>query len=256
MSSTDDRLLGRVRAAWPADVGGSVELLAEIAERLRGTDGCPWDREQTHASLRPLLLEETYEVIAALDSGDLSHLREELGDLLFHVVLHAQLAHEEGAFHLGDVARVASEKLVRRHPHVFAGAEIAGDLLGQWERIKREERAAAGKPEASILDGLPKDLPSLYAAERALERAARVGIEPQRVDVPLDIDDADGLGAMLFDLAALAREKGLDAEGALRQANARFGARVRKVEDRARSEGRELGTYSRDELGAMWEATA
>ncbi|MDQ3097837.1 MAG: MazG family protein [Chloroflexota bacterium] len=233
-----------------------VERLAQIAERLRGPDGCPWDREQTHASLRPLLLEETYEVIAALDEGDLEHLREELGDLLFHVVLHAQLAREEGAFDLEAVARSANEKLVRRHPHVFEGVAIAGDLLEQWERIKREERAAAGKPEASILDGLPKDLPSLYAAERALERAARVGIEPQRVDVPLDIDDADGLGAMLFDLAALAREKGLDAEGALRQANARFGARVRKVEDRARSEGRELGTYSRDELGAMWEATA
>ena len=195
-------------------------------------------------------------MIAALDEGDLEHLREELGDLLFHVVLHAQLAREEGAFDLEAVARSANEKLVRRHPHVFEGVAIAGDLLEQWERIKREERAAAGKPEASILDGLPKDLPSLYAAERALERAARVGIEPQRVDVPLDIDDADGLGAMLFDLAALAREKGLDAEGALRQANARFGARVRKVEDRARSEGRELGTYSRDELGAMWEATA
>jgi len=233
-----------------------VERLAQIAERLRGPDGCPWDREQTHVSLRPLLLEETYEVIAALDEGDLEHLREELGDLLFHVVLHAQLASEEGAFDLEAVARSANEKLVRRHPHVFEGVAIAGDLLEQWERIKREERAAAGKPEASILDGLPKDLPSLYAAERALERAARVGIEPQRVDVPLDIDDADGLGAMLFDLAALAREKGLDAEGALRQANARFGARVRKVEDRARSEGRELGTYSRDELGAMWEATA
>ncbi len=195
-------------------------------------------------------------MIAALDEGDLEHLREELGDLLFHVVLHAQLAREEGAFDLEAVARSANEKLVRRHPHVFEGVAIAGDLLEQWERIKREERAAAGKPEASILDGLPKDLPSLYAAERALERAARVGIEPQRVDVPLDIDDADGLGAMLFDLAALAREKGLDAEGALRQANARFGARVRKVEDRARSEGRDLGTYSRDELGAMWEATA
>jgi len=233
-----------------------VERLAQIAERLRGPDGCPWDREQTHVSLRPLLLEETYEVIAALDEGDLEHLREELGDLLFHVVLHAQLAREEGAFDLEAVARSANEKLVRRHPHVFEGVAIAGDLLEQWERIKREERAAAGKPEASILDGLPKDLPSLYAAERALERAARVGIEPQRVDLPLDIDDADGLGAMLFDLAALAREKGLDAEGALRQANARFGARVRKVEDRARSEGRELETYSRDELGAMWEATA
>ena len=234
-----------------------VERLARIAERLRGPDGCPWDREQTHTSLRPLLLEETYEVLAALDDGDPEHLREELGDLLFHVVLHAQLAREEGAFDLEAVARSANEKLVRRHPHVFEGTEIAGgDLLGQWERIKREERSAAGRPEASILDGLPKDLPSLYAAERALERAARVGIEPARVDLPLDVDDAEGLGAMLFDLAALAREKGLDAESALRQANARFSDRVRRLEERARAEGRALDTYSRDELGAIWEATA
>lgn len=234
-----------------------VERLARIAERLRGPDGCPWDREQTHASLRPLLLEETHEVLAALDDGDPEHLREELGDLLFHVVLHAQLAREEGVFDLEAVARSANEKLVRRHPHVFEGTAIAGgDLLGQWERIKREERSAAGRPEASILDGLPKDLPSLYAAERALERAARVGIEPVRVDLPLDIDDADGLGAMLFDLVALAREKGLDAESALRQANARFGARVRRLEERVRAEGRELGSYSRDELGSIWEATA
>ncbi len=256
MSSTDDGLRERLRSSSPADVAGSVELLAQIAERLRGTDGCPWDREQTHASLRPLLLEETYEVISALDSGDREHLREELGDLLFHVVLHAQLAREEGAFDLGDVARAASEKLVRRHPHVFAGERIAGDLLQQWERIKREERATAGKPEASILDGLPKDLPSLYAAERALERAARVGIEPARVDLPLDVDDAESLGDLLFDLAALAREHGFDAEGALRQANARFGARVRRMEERARAKGRDLGSYSRDELSAMWEASA
>lgn len=234
-----------------------VERLAEIAARLRAPDGCPWDREQTHASLRPLLLEETYEVLSALDSGDLTHLREELGDLLFHVVLHAQLAREEGAFDLNDVARAANDKLVRRHPHVFAGAEIAGgDLLGQWEGIKREERASAGKPDSSILDGLPKDLPALYAAERALERAARVGIEPPRIDLPLDVDDAEALGAMLFDLCALARERGLDAEGALRQANARFGARVRRLEERARGESRDLGSYSREELAAMWEATA
>lgn len=233
-----------------------VERLARIAERLRGPDGCPWDREQTHTSLQPLLLEEAYEVIEALEGGDPAHLRDELGDLLFHVVLHAQLAREAGAFDLEGVARAANEKLVRRHPHVFAGQEVAGDLLQQWERIKREERATAGTPEASILDGLPKHLPSLYAAERALERAARVGIEPTRVDLPLDVDDAEALGELLFDLAALARERGLDAESALRGANARFGARVRRLEEQARADGRDLGSYSRDELSAMWEATA
>src|SRR5688500_14662328 len=152
-SSISDALLERLAGGWPSDVGGSLELLAEVAQRLRSPDGCPWDREQTHASLRPLLLEEVYEAMDAIDSGDPAALREELGALLFHVVIHAQLANEAGAFDLAAVARTAGEKLVRRHPHVFGGAELDGDLLAQWERIKREERADKGTPEQSILDG-------------------------------------------------------------------------------------------------------
>jgi len=256
LSSTDDDLLERLKAGWPPDVAGSVDLLARIAERLRSPGGCPWDREQTHATLRPLLLEEAYEVMDAIDAGDAAALREELGDLLFHVVIHAQLAMEEGAFDLAAVARTAGEKLVRRHPHVFAGAELAGDLLEQWERIKREERADKGTPEASILDGVPPALPALYAAERLLERAARIGIAPARVDLPLDVDDVEALGELLFDLAALAREQGLEAEDALRAANVRFRTRVRRVEERARAEGRDLASYSAAEMRDVWEGTA
>src|SRR5207237_10039824 len=117
-----------------------IGAIFEVVHRLRAPNGCPWDREQTHESLRPHLLEEAYEALEALDSGDLDRLRDELGDLLLQIALHAQLATEEGAFDIGDVARRLNEKLIRRHPHVFAGAEIAGDLLAQWERIKRDER--------------------------------------------------------------------------------------------------------------------
>ena len=234
----------------------SVAAVTRIAERLRAPDGCPWDREQTHASLRPHLLEEAYEALEALDSGDLDRLRDELGDLLFQIAIHAQLAHEEGAFDMSDVARRIGEKLVRRHPHVFEGTAIRGDLLAQWERIKREEREAGGKAEESVLSGVPKDLPALFAAERLQERAERVGLEPARIDLPLDIDDPAFLGELLFDVVAIAREKGFDAESALREANQRFTARVGKVEQRARAEGRAPESYAPDEMRRMWENTA
>src|SRR6185436_16776465 len=146
----------------------SVAAISRIADRLRAPDGCPWDREQTHASLRPHLLEEAYEALEALDSGDLERLRDELGDLLFQVAIHAQLAHEEGTFDIADVARRLGEKLVRRHPHVFKGDAIeGGDLLAQWERIKRAEREAApASAKDSVVGGLPRELPALFASER------------------------------------------------------------------------------------------
>ena len=231
----------------------SLATVTRIAERLRSPGGCPWDREQTHASLRPHLLEEAYETLEALDSGDLDRLRDELGDLLLQIALHAQLAHEEGAFDIADVARRLNEKLVRRHPHVFAGEEIRGDLLAQWERIKREEREAGGKAKESITSGVPKDLPALFAAERLQERAARVGIDPPRIDLPLDVDDPAFLGELLFDLVAVAREKGFDAETALREANERFVRRVAKVEERARAQGKALESYAPDEMRRLWE---
>ena len=247
----------------------AVSTVARIAERLRQPDGCPWDREQTHASLRPHLLEEAYETLDALDSGDPGKLRDELGDLLFQIVIHAQLASEAGTFDLGDVSRAIGEKLVRRHPHVFAGTVIdSGDLLVQWEQIKRAERkdaqrtasrtesgagAADAAPTSSIVDGVPRSLPALFAAERLQERAARVRLVPPRVQLPLDVDDPEFLGDLLFDLVAEARDRGFDAERALRDANARFADHVGRVEARARADGRELESYAPEELRAIWE---
>ena len=234
----------------------SLATVTRIAERLRAPNGCPWDKQQTHESLRPHLLEEAYEALEALDSGDLDRLRDELGDLFFQIAIHAQLAYEEGAFDVGDVARRLNEKLIRRHPHVFAGTELTGDLLAQWERIKREEREAGGKKEVSILAGVPKDLPALFAAERLQERGERVGLRHERVDLPLDVDDESFLGELLFDLVALAREKGFDAETALREANERFSRRVAKIEARAREEGKALESYSPADMRRMWEESA
>jgi tetrapyrrole methylase family protein/MazG family protein len=240
----------------------SVAAIGRIAERLRAPDGCPWDREQTHASLRPHLLEEAYEALEALDSGDLERLRDELGDLLFQVAIHAQLAHEEGAFDMADVARRLGEKLVRRHPHVFEGSAIeGGDLLAQWERIKRDERVGAsdqpkdGTAGESVLGGLPKELPALFAAERLQERAARVRLVPPRIDLPVDVDDPEFLGELLFDLVGAAREQGFDAETALREANERFIKHVARVETRARADGRALESYSADEMRGLWDKT-
>ena len=232
---------------------GSV---SRIAERLRAPGGCPWDREQTHASLRPHLLEEAYEALEALDRGDLETLCEELGDLLFQIAIHAQLASESGAFDMADVSRSIGEKLVRRHPHVFAGTSLEGkDLLVQWEQIKRQEKHEQRGTRTSILDGVPRSLPALFAAERLQERAARVKLRPPRIELPLDIDDPEFLGELLFDLVAEARERGFDAETALREANERFATHVGRVEQRAAAEGRELESYPDAELRAMWEAT-
>jgi len=152
---------------------------------------------------------------------------------------------------MADVTRSIGEKLVRRHPHVFAGTSLEGtDLLVQWEQIKRDE-----KPRTSILDGVPRSLPALFAAERLQERAARVKLRPPRIELPMDIDDPEFLGELLFGLVAEARERGFDAETALREANERFAAHVGRVEQRARADGHELESYGDAELRAMWEAT-
>ena len=226
--------------------------VARIAARLRAPDGCPWDREQTHASLRPNLLEETYEALDALDAGDMDRFADELGDLLFQIAIHAQLAEEDGRFDFGTVSRAIGEKLVRRHPHVFAGRALEGDALRQWEQIKRAESGESGEPR-SIVQGIPRSLPALFAAERLQERTARVGLVPARVELPLDVDDPAFLGDVLFDLVGEARERGFDAETALREANARYAARVVALEIRARAGGRELETYTPEELRNMWE---
>ena len=228
--------------------------LRRLAERLRAPDGCPWDREQTHRSLRPHLLEETYEALEAVDAGDDDALADELGDLLFQIVIHAEIAREAGAFDLADVERRIVAKLIRRHPHVFADRPIEDDLLAQWERLKRDEHPA--DEARSVVDGIPAALPALFAAERLQERAARVHLVPPRVQLPLDIDDEAFLGDVLFDLVAEARQRSFDAETALRAANARFAARVARVEALARAQGRALEAYGADELARLWEDCA
>ena len=233
----------------------SLGTVMRIVERLRAPNGCPWDREQTHASLRPHLLEEAYEALAALDAGDPARLRDELGDLLLQIALHAQLAREEGTFDANEVARRLNEKLIRRHPHVFAGTQVSsgGELLAQWERIKREEHA---DEPTSLLGGVPRVLPALFAAERMQERAARVKLVPPRLDLPLDIDDEDFLGDLLFDIVAAAREAGFDAETALRAANERFAEHVTRVEERAAKDARALESYAPADMRKIWDETA
>lgn len=214
-----------------------------ITERLRAPDGCPWDREQTHASLRPYLIEETYEVADAIDDGDLARLGDELGDLLLQIALHAQIASEEGVFDMSVVTRRLAEKLIRRHPHVFAGEEfVAAEHLARWERIKREEKEEL----ESAIAGVPRSLPALVMAERLLERVERVGVRP-----PLDA--GDGLGGRLFAIVAEARRQGLDAEQALRAVNRRFAARFERFEALARLNGRELPTLTDGEVASLWE---
>ena len=235
----------------------AIDDLKHTMARLRSRDGgCPWDQEQTHASLVRCLIDEVSELIETIDRGDYPHMREELGDVLIQIVFHACIAEEGGHFNFDDLAREINEKLIRRHPHVFAGTSLDGtDLLVQWEQIKRQEKHEPAERSVSILDGVPRSLPALFAAERLQERAARVKLRPPRIELPLDVDDPEFLGELLFDLVGEARERGFDAETALRGANERFKSHVARVEQRAKAEGRELESYADAELRAMWEAT-
>ncbi len=217
--------------------------LPRLVERLRAPDGCPWDREQTHASLRPYLLEETYEALDAIDDADLARLEDELGDLLLQVLLHAQIAAEAREFDLNDVARRLAEKLVRRHPHVFGGESYAGaDHFMRWEQLKRAE----SEEPTSVLAGVPRSLPALFMAERLLERAERVKVRPP-------VGEGDGIGERLFALVAEARRKGVDPEQALRAVNRRFTQAFERLEALARRSGRELETLTEGELQTLWQ---
>ncbi len=248
-----------------------------ISDRLRAPDGCPWDREQTHASLRGHLLEEAYEVYDALDAGTSKELAGELGDLLLQIVLHAQLAAEEGVFDLTDVWQALATKIVRRHPHVFGEAEArtASDVNRQWERIKQGERAdaaAAGngaQPPRSALDGISRSLPALAASQEMQERAANLGYDWPSIDGVLDklreevgelveaatdAERAEELGDLLFVLVNVGRKSGIEVEAALRSANEKFRRRFRHVELAAAARGTALRDMSFDELDALWDA--
>jgi tetrapyrrole methylase family protein/MazG family protein len=242
-------------------VGRELVRFAELVRTLR--ERCPWDREQTHQSLTRHLLEETYEVLEAIDGlpGSAAHLEEELGDLLFQVVFHATLAGEAGEFTLADVARGIHDKLVRRHPHVFAGtqAETSDAVLRNWERIKQAE-----KGRASLMDGIPGDLPSLLYAHKVQRKAAAVGFDwdgPAGVYAKVteelhEVESDPGgeeLGDLLFAVVNLARHLRVDPEAALRAATAKFRDRFRAMEALAEGRGIDLEKLDLAALDALWD---
>ncbi len=258
----------------PLGPGTAFEDFEHLIARLRAPDGCPWDRKQTHASLRPYLLEETYEVLDALDRGDFQALREELGDLLLQIVLHTEIATEEGEFTMPQVIQTVHDKIVRRHPHVFGDVQVdsADEVVRNWEAIKRREKQAqAGQDEApaSVLDGVPAALPALAKAQAVGRKAAKVGFDWPSIEgvwdkVHEELQElraaaapqvqAAELGDLLFAVVNLARHLGLDAETALREATARFMQRFREVERRALAQGREVQRLTLEEMDALWEA--
>ena len=266
----------------PADFGAATQAmdrLLHLMARLRAPDGCPWDREQTFASLVPYTIEEAYEVAAAVDAGDSGQLRDELGDLLLQVVFHAQIASEAGQFDFQGVAAAIAAKLVRRHPHVFAAGEAAPqtarEQLAVWEDIKAGERRAAGDG-ASHLDGVPLALPALLRAEKLSKRAARAGFDFEvaaqaaaKVDEELaEVREAiaasaagaptdavvEEVGDLLFAVANLARKLRVDPEAALRAANGKFERRFRGMEALAAASGRALEDLNLVAQERLWQA--
>ncbi len=265
--------LGLMTALYVPALGAdtSLEAFQEVVARLRAPDGCPWDREQTHLTLRKYLLEEAYEAIEALDNEDTNALREELGDLLLQIVLHAQIAVEEGEFTLAEVIQGIHRKIVRRHPHVFGEAQVSGvdGVLRNWQKLKNEERTMNGQEQPnSILDGVPLSLPALAQAQEVQSRAARVGFDWSEIQPVLDKvfeeiqevqtakDDAERekeLGDLLFAVVNLARWHKVEAESALRAANRRFRQRFAHIEARARQAGRDLTSMSLEEMDRWWD---
>jgi tetrapyrrole methylase family protein/MazG family protein len=251
---------------------GGLPAFQDTVARLRAPGGCPWDREQTHQTLRRALLEETYEVLAALDAGDAGALCEELGDLLMQIAMHAQIATEEGTFQFADLISHIDRKLKRRHPHVFGDLEVRGtaDVLRNWEAIKAGERAGrpGGSEFSSGLDCVPADMPALARAQALGERAARADFDWPDIDGVLDkvceeVAELQGagdpgsqaaeIGDLLFALANVARWLDLDAESALRETNEEFIRRYSRVERGARARGTTMAELSPAELEALWD---
>jgi tetrapyrrole methylase family protein/MazG family protein len=256
----------------PVARSGGFAAFQDTIAHLRALDGCPWDREQTHRSLRPYLLEETHEVLEAIDAGDIDALREELGDLLLQVVLQTQIATDAESFRMADVIAGIRDKIIRRHPHVFGGIDVSDveDVKRNWDAIKRAEHGDETKPaRESALDGVARGLPALAQAEMYGARAARVGFDWPEVSGVLDkvaeelreiaeAPDDDSreveFGDLLFSLVNAARWLKIDPESALRATNARWAARFRAVERMARDRDRALSDFSMDELDRLWEA--
>ena len=264
--------------------GEWFERLVAVQARLRAPKGCPWDREQTHQTLRTYLLEEAYEVLEALDTGNDAKLAEEMGDLLLQVVFHSQIASEEGRFTVADVIREIHDKMIRRHPHVFGQtrAKDSKEVLRNWEQIKAEERRASkGKSEGgddtkeapSLLDGVSRALPATLEGFQLTRKASRIGFDWDNADGVIDkmreetaeleiaLNDKDQrtieeeIGDFLFAAVNLARFLHVDPEIALKKANAKFSRRFRAMEARARESGREFKDLPREEMEALWDAT-
>jgi len=250
----------------------ALERLLAIMHRLRAPGGCPWDQEQTLASLRPYVLEETYEVLEAIDAGDVAGHREELGDLLLQIVFQAELRQEAGAFEFADVADAISDKLVSRHPHVFGDAVVkdAEGVLKQWSALKREEKRKKGGGK-SVLEGVPREMPALARADRLTEKASRIGFDwpdaaGARAKVAEEIGELDEaiaagdraeieheLGDALFALANLARKLGVAPEEALRATVGRFTTRFGHVEEVLERRGVPHGGATLAEMDLLWD---
>lgn len=240
--------------------------LIDVIAKLRAPDGCPWDREQTHKSLKPNMLEEVYETIDAIDSNDMDNLREELGDVLLQVILHAQIASEEGAFNIEDVAKELKEKLIHRHPHVFGNTKVSStsDVLENWDKLKQEEK----KYRKSVMDGISKAQSALMSAQKISKKAVKTGFEWPSEQALYDCilseykefkeakqeGDKDHMeeefGDILFATVNLARWNKIDAEQALIRANKKFMTRFRKMEEIAE---KPLNDYSFEEYDNLWK---
>jgi len=252
----------------PTTTGEKFERLVGIMARLRAPGGCPWDREQNFDTIKPYLLEETYEVLDAIDQRDWSGLAEELGDLLLQAVFFAQMASEEGTFRIDDSLDAISEKLIRRHPHVFADgdAKTSDDVKKRWDEIKADEKKSKGQPKRGLLEGVPRNLPALVEAQQISSKAAGVGFDwenPGQVLEKLDEElhelaaaretesreEVEGeIGDLLFVLVNLARFLKIDPEQALRKTNAKFRKRFAHVESRATLPGATI-----EEMEALWQ---
>jgi len=245
---------------------GEFATLVEIVARLRAPDGCPWDRQQTHRSLRESFLQECYEVLEALDEGDSAKLRDELGDLLLHVVLQTQIATEAGEFELADILEGINKKLVHRHPHVFGSKKVEGaeEVMHNWQALKRQEK----ETDTSMLASVPHQMPALDYSQEVQRRVAQVGFDWEDVDGVIEklaeevgeLQQAESqerraqeFGDLLFTLANIARRLGVDLESALREANRRFYQRFSHMEEICRQRGVNIADLSFDEQNTLWE---
>lgn len=261
-----------------SDARDEMQSLVETIWRLRQPDGCPWDRKQTHESIGKNMIEEAYEALDCIEAGDEAHLREELGDVLMQVVLHAQIAADAGAFTMADVARDINDKLIRRHPHVFGecSADSADEVLAIWDSVKLAEKGAkdadaaeAGECPEGLLEGVPRSLPALMEAQKVSRKAASAGFEWETVadvwdkvaeeraefeaEAPGTAERELEFGDLLFALVNVARKEGIDAESALRASTAKFRERWAAMENAAYEGGVSLESLTTEQLNSLWD---